>query len=283
MAIKLSRKEDMNMNYKKSYEPKIGYTPISKIGESSLKMLEFGMIELSYGDEITYDTQDKETAFILLGGQCDFAFDDVVWKNVGGRRSVFEGKAHSVYMPRNKKVHISSKQNVKIAVCATKVEEDTQPQLITPEQIKSSILGVKPWERDTHFIIDASTNAKNLTIGEAFVTPGNWAGFPPHKHDQDNMPKEGVLEEIYYFLFQPEQGFAIQRLYTKDGEIDECYVVKQDDLVEFPKGYHTTVGAPGYNTYFLWLMAGEHQGFFRVNDPDHDWVMAVENVIKKNR
>ncbi len=283
MVFKLSRKEGMNMNYKKSYEPKIGYTPISKIGESSLKMLEFGMIELAYGAEITYDTEDKETAFILLGGQCDFAFDDVVWKNVGGRRSVFEGKAHSVYMPRNKKVHISSKQNVKIAVCATKVEEDTKPQLITPDMVKSSILGVKPWERDTHFIIDASTNAKNLTIGEAFVTPGNWAGFPPHKHDQDNMPREGVLEEIYYFLFQPEQGFAIQRLYTKDGEIDECYVVKQDELVEFPKGYHTTVGAPGYNTYFLWLMAGEHQGFFRVNDPDHDWVMAVENVIKKNR
>lgn len=283
MALKLSRKEGTYMNYKKSYQPKIGYTPISKIGESSLKMLEFGMIELSYGDELTYETEDKETAFILLGGQCDFAFDDVVWKNVGGRRSVFEGKAHTVYMPRNKKVHISSKQNVKIAVCSTKIEEDTQPQLITPDQVKSSVLGVKPWERDTHFVIDASTNAKHLTIGEAFVTPGNWAGFPPHKHDQDNMPKEGVLEEIYYFLFQPEQGFALQRLYTKDGEIDECYVVKQDELVEFPKGYHTTVGAPGYNTYFLWLMAGEHQGFYRVNDPEHDWVMAVENMIKKNR
>ena len=124
---------------------------------------------------------------------------------------------------------------------------------------------------------------KILTIGEAYCPEGNWAGFPPHKHDVDNMPQEGVLEEIYYFLFQPEQGFAIQKLYTKDGEIDETYTVKQDDLVEFPKGYHTTVGAPGYNTYFLWLMAGEHQGFFRSNDPDHDWVTAVENMVKKSR
>ncbi len=95
------------------------------------------------------------------------------------------------------------------------------------------------------------------------------------------MPNEGILEEIYYFLFQPQQGFGIQCLYTKDGEIDECYRVKSDDLVEFPRGYHTTVGAPGYNTYFLWLMAGEHQGFFRSNDPDHDWVSAVENLLKK--
>ena len=29
-------------------------------------------------------------------------------------------------------------------------------------------------------------------------------------------------------------------------------------------------------------MAGEHQGFFRSNDPDHDWVTAVENLVKKS-
>lgn len=141
-------------------------------------------------------------------------------------------------------------------------------------------LGEKPWERDTSFIVDGSTNAKKLTIGEAYITPGNWAGFPPHKHDVDNMPSEGILEEIYYFLFDPQQGFGVQCLYTSDGEIDEAYRVKNDELVEFPRGYHTTVGAPGYNTYFLWLMAGEHQGFYRSNDPDHAWVAAVENLLK---
>ncbi|MGE5613790.1 MAG: 5-deoxy-glucuronate isomerase [Bacillota bacterium] len=34
-------------------------------------------------------------------------------------------------------------------------------------------------------------------------------------------------------------GFALQCLYTEDGEIDKCYRVKNDELVEFPKGYHT--------------------------------------------
>ena len=271
------------MNYKKSYVPKIGYTPLCKIGACSLHMLEFGVIELKAGDAVTIDTGEKEMAFILLGGHADFAFDGTVWKHVGGRRSVFEGKAYSVYMPRGKKVTVTGCEHVKIAVCATHVDADTEPQLLTPANVSSAVLGVKPWERDTHFLLDARSNAKCLTIGEAFVTPGNWAGFPPHKHDVDDMPAEGVLEEIYYFLFQPEQGFALQKLYTKDGEIDETYTVQGNDLVEFPKGYHTTVGAPGYNTYFLWLMAGEHQGFFRSNDPDHDWVTAVENLIKKNR
>ena len=270
------------MNYKKTYKSAEGYTPLCKKGSCSLSMLEFGIIELKPGAALEYDTSENETAFIILGGKADFAFDSTKWENVGGRRSVFEGKAHSVYIPRHKKIKVCGKTNVKIAVASTKIDCDTEAQLVGPEKVRNFTLGVKPWERDTHFIIDDTTNAKRLTIGEGFITPGNWAGFPPHKHDVDAMPQEGILEEVYYYLFQPRQGFALQAMYTKDGEFDEVYRVKEDDLVEFPKGYHTTVCAPGYNSYFLWMMAGEHQGFFRSNDPDHDWISAVENLVKKN-
>lgn len=268
------------MNYKKTYQSKHGYTKLCVKGESSLRMLEFGMIELGDGEELVFDTEESETAFVILSGKADVAFDGIRWDGIGKRRGVFEGKAETVYLPRRKRVTITCVWNVKIAVCQTNIDEDTEPQLIRADEVRVAMLGVKPWERETHFIMETGCNARRLCIGEAFVTPGNWAGFPPHKHDVDHMPQEGILEELYYFLFQPKQGFGIQRLYTKDGEIDETYTVKQDELVEFPKGYHTTVGAPGYQTYFLWVMAGEHQGFFRSNDPDHDWVTAVETMIK---
>ena len=52
------------MNFKKSYRKASGYTPICKIGDCPLKMLEFGIIELEDGEMLTYDTEDKETAFI---------------------------------------------------------------------------------------------------------------------------------------------------------------------------------------------------------------------------
>lgn len=86
------------------------------------------------------------------------------------------------------------------------------------------------------------------------------------------MPTECIAEEIYYFLFDPKQGFAVQCLYTADGSLDEAYRVKNDELVEFPYGYHATVSTPGYQTYFLWLMAGDHQGFNRSSDPEHAWI-----------
>ena len=53
------------MNFKKSYKSANGYTKISKIGESSLKKLEFGIIELKAGDSLDFYTEDKETAFII--------------------------------------------------------------------------------------------------------------------------------------------------------------------------------------------------------------------------
>lgn len=270
------------MNYKKTYMPQKGYTPLCEIGKCSLKNLEFGIIQLSDGESLVFETKDREAAFIVLGGKADFKANGKDYGTVGVRRNVFENpKAEAFYAPHDTTVAIYSPWNVKIAVCGTPCDIDSTPQAIHQADVRVARLGVKPWERDTSFIVDGSTNAKKLTIGEAYITPGNWAGFPPHKHDVDNMPAEGVLEEIYYFLFDPQQGFGIQCLYTSDGEIDEACRVKNDELVEFPKGYHTTVSAPGYNAYFLWLMAGEHQGFFRSNDPDHGWVGAVENMVKK--
>ena len=53
------------MNFKKTYTPKKGYTPICKIGECSLKKLEFGIIELDKGEKLIFNTEDKEVAFIL--------------------------------------------------------------------------------------------------------------------------------------------------------------------------------------------------------------------------
>ena len=263
------------MNFKKTYKPAKGYTRICKIGESSLKKLEFGIIELDTGEKIDFDTEDKETAFIMLEGHCNVLFDATKWEKVGNRSNVFENrKAECFYMPIEQKLTIEAIDHIKIAVCAAPVKEKTEPQLLREDHAVLKLLGEVPYQRETSFLVDQNSNAKVLTVGEAYVTPGNWAGFPPHKHDENNMPKECVAEEVYYFLFQPGQGFAVQCLYTADGEIDEAYRVKQDELVEFPKGYHTTVSIPGYQTYFLWLMAGDYQGFNRSNDPDHEWVLG---------
>ena len=225
------------MNYKKTYVPAKGYTPICKIGQCSLKKLEFGIIELDAGEKLPFDTEDREVAFIMLEGHCNVSFDGERYENVGNRANVFENrKAESFYMPREQHLEIEAIDHIKIAVCGTPVKEKTAPQVLREDHVVLKLLGRVPFQRETSFIIDGNSNAKVLTIGEAYCTEGNWAGFPPHKHDEDNMPAECIAEEIYYFLFDPKQGFAVQCLYTADGALDEAYRVKNDELVEFPYG-----------------------------------------------
>ena len=60
------------MNYKKAYTPREGYTPLCEIGKCSLKNLEFGILELKYNGEYTFETRDREVAFVLLGGSACF-------------------------------------------------------------------------------------------------------------------------------------------------------------------------------------------------------------------
>ncbi|MBQ9973885.1 MAG: 5-deoxy-glucuronate isomerase [Oscillospiraceae bacterium] len=263
----------MSYNYKKTYTPTIGYTKLCRMGECSCKRLEFGIIELNAGDTVTLHTEDKEYAFVFMSGHADVKVGDLDWKGVGGRQNVFDGPAHTVYVPRSSTVTFTGCDHVTIGVIDTPTDKDSAPQWKKPEEVKIMTLGTEPWKRDFHSLIDTETNADYLTVGESFVEPGNWAGFPGHKHDEDNMPAECIAEEIYYFLFDKEQGFGFQALYTADGDIDVAYRVKNNDLTEFPRGYHLTETAPGYKMYILWLMAGDIQGVHRTNDPEHEWVL----------
>lgn len=86
------------------------------------------------------------------------------------------------------------------------------------------------------------------------------------------MPFEAETEEIYYYEFKKPQGFGIQRVYTMEGDIDETYTVRSGDFVEIPKGYHPFHTAPGYDNYYLWIMAGKDRGFYMTTDQEHMWL-----------
>jgi 5-deoxy-glucuronate isomerase len=106
------------------------------------------------------------------------------------------------------------------------------------------------------------------------LTPaGHWSTYPPHKHDENRPGVERALEELYYYRFNPEQGFAFQGIYTKDRSIDASVRARNDDLVLVPRGYHVVSAAPGYDCYYLNAMAGAVREWLFTTDPDHEWLM----------
>ena len=57
----------------------------------------------------------------------------------------------------------------------------------------------------------------------------------------------------------PAPGFGIQMVYTDPGAPELAVVVRQDDVVLMPRGYHPNVAAPGCSIGFLWMMAATRE------------------------
>ncbi|MCI8387601.1 MAG: 5-deoxy-glucuronate isomerase [Clostridiales bacterium] len=260
------------MNFKRSWNKKFGKSEIYKKDNSACQKVEIDMLRLADGQSKLYREQDKEYALVILGGKCTVKADSFCYENIGKRADVFDGAATCVYIPRNTEFTVTGVGEVSICVSKSPAFSDHEPKFIKPEDVVIKDLGKPGWQRQAHFILDERTPADILYIGEAYVKGGQWASYPPHKHDDDNMPVEAETEEIYYYEFKKEGGFGIQRVYTMEGDIDETYTVKSGDFVEIPRGYHPFHAAPGYDNYYLWIMAGKDRGFFMTTDEEHAWL-----------
>ena len=92
-----------------------------------------------------------------------------------------------------------------------------------------------------------------------------------------------MLEEIYYFEVAPSPGGApglgYQRVYgTPERPIDVLVEVRNGDVVLIPHGWHgPAMAAPGYDLYYLNVMAGQgDERAWRISDdPEHAWVRAT--------
>ena len=261
------------MNYKKSWNGAYAKSEIITKNNSTLELLEADMVKLRAGETKKYSEENKEYGLVILGGTCSVKGADFAFENIGKRKNVFDGPATCVYVGANTEFTIEGvSDEVVICVAKSPSQNSHKAVLVNPEDVIIKDLGKPGWERQAHFILDERVEADLIYIGEAFVHGGQWSSFPPHKHDDDNMPTEGILEEIYYYEFDKPQGFGIQKVYTKEGDIDETYTVKTGDFIEIPRGYHPFCVAPGYENYYLWLMAGKNRGFFMTIEECHKWL-----------
>ncbi|MBM3215259.1 5-deoxy-glucuronate isomerase [Candidatus Poribacteria bacterium] len=259
------------MNLCHPYAPSAGYTQIVQRGDDDLRYLSFGVLSLRSGESIHHRTGDEEIGAILLGGKCRI---DIAGKSeaLGPRASVFDGYASAAYVPRRTDVSVTALSDTEIAVCSAPSDTDTEPAVVHPNDVGIRHVGVGNWTRTVTDIIADNVGAQRLIVGETYNPPGNWSSSPPHRHDNDNAPVESDMEEVYFFRMNPSQGFGVQRIYDAGRRLDVTYTVQQNDTVSIPYGYHPVAAAPGYELYYLWMLAGDRRKLIPYDDPQHAWV-----------
>jgi len=232
------------------------------------------LLRLEKGQKQVLAQPGEELALVMLAGQATVRAGKQKWEGLGGRANVFAGMPHALYLPIDiGPVEIEALTAAcEVAVCGARASRKFPAMLIAPDAVEVEIRGGGNATRQINHIIKPDFPADRLLVVEVYTPSGNWSSYPPHKHDVHNPPGEVDLDEIYFYKISQPQGFAIQRVYTRDGRRNETLTVRDNEVVLIPDGYHPVVAAHGYDCYYLNVLAGSARSMAASDDPDLAWV-----------
>jgi 5-deoxy-glucuronate isomerase len=235
----------------------------------------FEVLLLGPGRTVERHTGARECCVVFVAGSGHVCSEHGAWLDLGSRETPFAGAPDAAYLPPGTPFAVEGAAGgAEVALCTAPAEAGAEPRVLPGEESQVEVRGHGAQERSVTPILMADRPADSLLVCEVVTPPGHWSSYPPHKHDRDALPEESLLEETYYHRIEPAQGFALQRVYTGDGTLDEPLVVRDRDLVLVPRGYHTVSAPPGYTDYYLNVMAGPVRAWAIANDPDHEWTLS---------
>ena len=224
---------------------------------------------------IARDTGDRECCIVVIEGSCDVRSPHGEWRGLGGREDPWSGMPDAAYLPPGTRFEVSG--DGEIGLCYAPAPNGGVAARVLPgDEIELETRGHGAYERYIHPILMGDREAESLLVTEVLTPGGNWSSYPPHKHDRDDPPRETLLEETYYHRIKPAQGFGLQRVYTDDRSLDESIAFSDRDCVLVPRGYHTVSAPPGYEVYYLNVMAGPTRQWAVANDPAHEWTLTPQ-------
>jgi 5-deoxy-glucuronate isomerase len=245
-------------------------------GYSGLRIL-----TLKPGEAHALSTEDSEFLVLPLTGSCTVTTDGRAFE-LEGRTGVFASVTDFAYLPRESEALISSASGGRFALPSARTERNGfRARHGRKEEVPVELRGAGACSRQVNnYCLPGTFEAEQLLVCEVLTPGGNWSSYPPHRHDEARPGEESELEEIYYFEVSGRgNGFGYQRVYgTPERPIDVLAEIRSGDTVLIPHGWHgPSVAAPGYDLYYLNVMAGPGQGraWLICDDPAHGWVRST--------
>ncbi|MFL6186257.1 MAG: 5-deoxy-glucuronate isomerase [Actinomycetes bacterium] len=233
------------------------------------------VLELAADGRRSLQPGEDELIVLPLSGACTLRVDGETFE-LAGRADVFGGVTDFAYVPRDATLEIASAAGGRFALPSARAGRRLPPRYVAAEAVPVELRGAGQASRQVNnFCSPEAFEADRLIAVEVLTPEGNWSSYPPHKHDEEVPGVETPLEEIYYYEVADE-GFAFQRVYGSGPgrEIDVCAEVRSGDAIVMPHGYHgPSMAAPGYDLYYLNVMAGPGERAWRfTDDPAHAWI-----------
>lgn len=248
---------------------------------------------LAEGESISLDGTGVERLIVPLSGAFSVVHaaedGERAVTELAGRASVFDGPTDVLYLGASSTGAVTARsQGESRFLVATSPTDIVRPSSYMPaESVPVELRGAGASSRQVHnFGRKESLDAARFIVVEVITPAENWSSYPPHKHDVHVPGHESELEEIYYFEVAPvknapegvsaEHAFGMFSTYSSPaGPIEIDAQVHTGDIALVPYGYHgPAVAAPGYDMYYLNVMAGPdpERSWLISDDPAHGWV-----------
>jgi 5-deoxy-glucuronate isomerase len=239
-------------------------------------------LDLQRGESQKLETCEHEYALDVLSGQCSATITQagrtaVRYAPVGRRADIFAGTPEFVYVPRESICEIECLEGpLEAAIYTAPTDEAADPGYLAGEQVRVIDSGGSDWKRRVFIGMDEEGPATRMMVGETESPPGNWSGFPAHRHAEDTPPTELAMEEVYYFQTHPPGGFVVGGTYqdpARKGQTAELAIYHHGEAFAVPRGYHFIAPCPGYRVRYTWALGGRYRGFGAWTvDPELAWL-----------
>ncbi len=247
----------------------------------------FEVLALAPGQRAQRALDGRELCVVPIAGGCHVRSEHGEWRDLGGRSDPFAGRPDAAYLPPGGSVELEGgPDGCELGLCFAPAREGAPARVLPAAGVTPEARGHGASARTIHPIAMGGEAAESLLVCEVLTPAGHRSSYPPHKHDRDALPEESFLEETYYHRIRGTreagrgpghggraQGFGLMRVYTDDRSLDEAVAFGDRDTVLVPRGYHTVSAPPGYDLYYLNVMAGPNRSWAIANDPDHEWTL----------
>ncbi len=267
--------------------------PLVDINNEKVPLNYFNIVKIKKDQSFEYMTPGYETCIVPATGTIDIDVEGYKINSIGNRTvDVWDGEPEGVYVPSSTKVKFNClSMDAEIFIAGAKFDKKLEPF-----EVRSSQLDIVQYGSDdtkTHRKIKHILGTKHhdkvgrLLCNELYtVGKGGWSGFPPHKHDTDNIPNETKHDETYNYRFRPNNGFGFQLFQNVNDKVGKAEHIIDGSTVIIDKGYHPCVVAPGYEMYYFTILGGLSQrSLIQFFQPDHAYqvetIPGIKDMIAK--
>ncbi|MGD0329889.1 MAG: 5-deoxy-glucuronate isomerase [Nitrososphaeria archaeon] len=144
-------------------------------------------------------------------------------------------------------VKIMVTENSILTICKGNTTSRRLVTKVEPGKVQGIITGGDHYRRNVRVLFGPESPLESLIVGLTEAEPGNWTGYPPHRHDD----KPEVY--VYYGL---GDGFGLQLEWTDKEQ--KVHMIGDYDAFLAKECYHPNVAPPPFPISYIWFMYAEN-------------------------